>query len=244
MIFLLILFGNVWIWKMLSFNIFIGSLVILVSAVSFVTYKNNHKTIGLAVLMFTLVLVQIKTTNVKSLVALSETQKIQSIQRMSEYPPVYVHLFGKTVWIPAARWFEQRHEYRIITRLGNNFSEVIDPNLYFIASHPRETDSIESFEKFPFIALPLFALGLVGLIKGKNFMLLVVLGILPLVVSILVGTRNPVGPISLFPLFWLAIYIGADKIYTRFATKKPKVMVGLVVLYILVFVQTIIYALN
>ncbi|MBX4205575.1 hypothetical protein KW795_00080 [Candidatus Microgenomates bacterium] len=245
MIFLLISFVNLWLYKIASFNIVIAVLVLAISFLVLNSYRRNKVYVLLIVLFIILSIVQIRTTNVKSLINLSEDQKVSQTRRVRQYPPVYINFLGKTIWIPVAHWFEERKEYRVLDRLGKNFSEILDPNLYFFASHPRETDQIESFEKFAYILLPIFIIGFVKFLKSKNVVLLVLTLVVPILISTIIGTRNPIGPITLFPLFTLSIYLGLGFVYQKINQKnKTKVVIGFGILYLLVFIQTVIYAIN
>lgn len=51
----------------------------------------------------------------------------------------------------------------------SNFFQGIDPNYYFFANHPRERAGITEKDKFSFIFLPFFILGLFFAIKERKY---------------------------------------------------------------------------
>jgi hypothetical protein len=134
-----------------------------------------------------------------------------------------------------ANWFEQRKETISIYKIGKNFSEVIDPNLYFFANHPREKAGAKEFEKFSYILLPIFILGLFEL--KKRHLKYLILTLSPIVFISIIGNNSPLGPFSLFPFFTIIISLGLKKFLLN-----RKFLIFKLIIFLLVFIQTISYA--
>lgn len=210
--FFLLLFLNLWIWKIVSVSLLIGLVVIL-------TTIFRGKKIGIFLLLL-LLLIQVKTTNIVPLTRLSEDEVVRQIQRMREYNnPRIAHIL------------EERPEALIFFKLQNNLSQLVDPNFYFFANHPRERAGVNEFEKFPYLLIPFFIYGLYKLVKKREYLFFAVYLLFPLAVLSLIGLNNPLGPFSLFPFILTTSYEGF--------VKKPIIAA----IYILVFLQVLAYAL-
>ena len=133
LILLLIHFTNFWIWGIFSESIFLGLLISVTTLLLFFSLeksKNIFKILFITSLGL-LTLLQIKSTQVISLVNISNDDRRLIDMRLREYPPIYVKTFGKTVWIPAANWLEQRPESIAFYRLSKNFSEIISHGISY-----------------------------------------------------------------------------------------------------------------
>ncbi len=197
----LVLLANFWIWRILFNSIPLGLLVLVSSIFLYLSFKRSSKKHFFTFLvLFSLLLIsQWKTTSEESLVELSNDEQRVQQMRLKEYPLVFFKIGRKTVWIPLAHWFEGREESIAFFRILENFSETIDPNLYFFANHPRERVGINEFKKFPYIFLPLFFYGLVLSITERRKLVLGISFILPVVLISIIGHKNQFGPFSLFP---------------------------------------------
>lgn len=210
--FFLLLLLNLWIWKIVSVSLLIGLVVIL-------TTIFRVKKIGIF-LLFLLLFFQVKTTNRVPLTHLSEDEIVRQIQRMREYDnPRIAHIL------------EERPEALVFFRIQNNLSQLVDPNFYFFANHPRERAGINEFEKFPYLLIPFFIYGFYKLVRKKEYFFLIFYLFLPLLVLSLIGLNNPLGPFSLFPFILATSYEGF--------IKKP-IFAGI---YVLFFLQVLAYAL-
>lgn len=202
------LLGNLWIWKALIVN----PLIALVMFSSTICLYNHKRMYLLFVLTFTATLVlQFLTTNITSLTSLDNDQKRIQSMRLEEYPPVKINLFDKTLWLPVAHWYEGRKESIAFFRIITNFSENIDPNLYFFANHPRQRVGIQEFEKFPYILLPIFLMGILISLKSWKKEVFFISLFIPLFVLSLIGNNNSLGPFVLFPFLAVAISFGLEK---------------------------------
>ena len=206
----LILFGNFWIWKAFSFSFPIFLLLVGASVLAYRFIKSKGKLLGFLFFFVLIVFSQWKTTSPASLTVLLNDDIRLRDQRLKEYPPVFIKVGSKTVWIPVAHWFEGRKETIAVFRLANNLSEVIDPNLYFFANHPRERVGVSEFEKFPFILFPFFFVGVlttVGLKRLRPYFLSLIITILLLS---LFGNKNRLGPFALIPFIVSLSAIGGE----------------------------------
>ena len=228
-----VLLLNLWIWRILSINLFLGLILISITiCLSVLFVKPNKKLTGiLAILGVLLLILQWTTTKNASLINLSNDQIRVRDMRLREYPPIY--------FLPIAHWFEGRRESIAFFRLLNNFSEAVDPNLYFFANHPRERVGVKEFEKFPYVFLPAFLIGVLVLAERKKKVFLLSL-LLPLAVLTLKGSDNPLGPFTLFPAFSVAIATGTKFFYDALR-KKRVIILAVLILILAVFIQTLAY---
>ena len=210
--FFLLLLLNPWIWKIVGVSLFVGIIVILATIF-------HNKKFGVLLLLILLV-VQVKTSQIVPLTKLSEDEIVREVQRMREYDnPRIAHIL------------EERPEMITFFKLQNNFSQLVDPNFYFFANHPRERAGVSEFEKFPYVLIPFFIYGFYKLIKKKKYFFIVLFLLLPITILSVIGLNNPLGPFSLFPFILITSYEGF--------IKKPV----FAVIYIVVFLQILAYAL-
>lgn len=96
---------------------------------------------------------------------------------------------------------------------------AIDINYYFFASHPRERATIEDFEKFLPIFIPLLILGIIKLFKNI-FSLVITIFVLAL--SPILDPRYYLGPVFIFPIFTAILAVGAKVLFDYADKKKGK----------------------
>jgi len=208
-ILLVVLFGNWWIWKVFSFNFLTGITLVFVTILLYrLTRKYTKNTFTSFTILFLLLLFfQFKTTGISSLTLLSNDDIRVRDMRLREYPPLK---------IPVGWWFEGRKESIAFFRILKNFSEVIDPNLYFFANHPRERVGFIEFEKFHFVFIPFFLLGIFKLIDQNKILYTFLSFILSVLLILTIGNYNPIGPFSLFPAISVTTIYGAEYVYKKF----------------------------
>ena len=206
----LILFGNFWIWKAFSFSFPIFILLVGASLLAYRFIKGKGKLLGFLFFFVLIVFSQWKTTAPTSLTVLLNDDIRLRDQRLKEYPPVFIKVGSKTLWIPAAHWFEGRKETIAVFRLAKSFSEVIDPNLYFFANHPRERVGVSEFEKFPFILFPFFFVGILTTVGSRRFRPYFLSLIITILLLSLFGNKNELGPFALFPYIVSLSSIGGE----------------------------------
>lgn len=227
---LLALFGNLWIYKIFQYSTLLGLLTI---ATSYILYEASNKQTKtnlakLSILLMITMLVQYKISDINALTYLNihETDKQQ--YRVRAYPPPKI--------LPLANWLELRPETLAFYKIEQNISEIVDPNLYFFANHPRERIGVQEKELFPYIFLPAFILGLLKINKKNTIPYAIAAS--PIVLISTIGNSNPLGPFTLFPLFAVSIAQGLKSL--NHTSKFTKLL--LAILFILVFIQSYAYS--
>jgi len=222
---------NIWIWKVFLFSPIIAILIFCTTITFYLSLKNRKKYLSKFIMLFLFLLIfQVKTTVPSSLTSLTNDQIRQRDQRLREYPPVRINVFGKTLWIPAAHLLEGRIESIAFSRIKENFFETLDPNLYFFANSPRQRIGIDEFEKFPYIYLPFFIYGVFFLFENKDKQILLISVFLPIILLSVLGHNNPIGPFLLFPFLAVATTIGANELSIYVAKNRIFLIILLLIL--------------
>jgi hypothetical protein len=197
---LISLLANLWIYKIFAISFFLGILVFLATVL---LIKNSK---FFLLLFVPLLFFQIQTTNRPSLTAISNDDRRVIDMRIRSYPPKFLRL---------GYWLEKRKESLFFNRVATNLFENIDPNLYFFSNHPRERVGIREFEKFPYILLPFFLLGVLNFVSKKNKLFWLISFLIPLTILSIIGNKNNFGPFSLFPFMAVSINEGLKKLQTK-----------------------------
>ncbi len=227
-------FTSIWIWKILTTNLFLGILV-LTSSIFLCKLSNRKRNNVLYFILFTLLLIfQYKTTSIKTLHSLTKQEEVLQIQRLKEYPPVYIPIGSKAIWIPAAHWLEGREESVVLMHMSQNFAEVIDPNFYFFANHPREWVGVDEFEKFSYVLLPFFLYGVYLSVKEKRW-IIIGSALMPLFLHTIIGNNNPLGSFSLLPFFIVTISRGLKEAYEYIKHFSLSVRYTSLAIFLLIF---------
>ncbi len=216
------LFANLWIYKIFAANFFLGVLILLASIL---LLKNNKYFL---LFFIPILFLQINTTNKTSLTEISNDDRRIIDMRLRAYPSKFLRL---------GYWLEERKESIIFNRITTNLFENLDPNLYFFSNHPGQRVGIKEFEKFPYILLPFFLLGIFDLISKKNNIFWLISFLVPIIILSIIGNKNNLGPFSLFPFFIIPIYEGLKKL------QKKHFKIFIIVL-ILVLIQIISYEIS
>jgi hypothetical protein len=145
-----------------------------------------------------------------------------------------------------AHWLEQRPETLSLYRIQSNLKEVLSPNYYFFANHPNERVGVREHEKFPYLLLPFFILGLFSLDYRKNKAVIAFFIFAPILLVALAGTYFDIEPISLYPVIAVSSVLGIEHGWKRIAKLIPKrfkiIIVGIsIFLYVLVFIQSVFF---
>jgi hypothetical protein len=245
LLFLIAVFGNLWLWRILNSNIWLGIVLIVFSYLLIKAIEGKKFNFILVSLFFVVLLFQWETTVVRDLVSLNNDEQRLQQQRLKEYPPVKISLGGKTLWIPIAHWFEGRRESIAFSRIKQNLFEDLDLNLYFFAGHPRERIGFKEFEKFSYVLLPFFILGIFNLVKNKKYSLIPFF-VFPLALLAIIGNNNQVGPFSVFPFITAGIYKGSDTFYkyvSGFSFKqRALILIVVFLVFLLSMLQIISYS--
>jgi hypothetical protein len=242
--FIFILLANIWIWKLLVSNIFLGIAIIITSWLLYRALKFNSSSVLLFIFLGIVLLFQWKMGPTYSLTELNNDQIRVKDMRLREYPPIYFKIDAKTIWVPVAHWLEERKESIVLSRLTDNFFSTLDINQYFFAGHPRERVEMTEFEKYPYILLPFFILGIFILLKKKSKVFITFL-VLPIILITFISNQSMLGPFCLFPAITVAIAMGLENAYGLIPKKyQRKALIFFVSLFILIFIQSISYAIS
>lgn len=98
-----------------------------------------------------------------------------------------------------------------IEKYIQNTIENLDPNLFFLSSHPRERPGVYEFEKYWIIFLPFFILGFFDFLKrpGRIFSLYIICIIF---LSGFISRNYSPGPVFYFPVMNTFIFLGLEKV--------------------------------
>lgn len=195
------LFANLWIYKIFAVNFFLGVLILLATIL---LLKNNK---FILLFFIPILFFQIQTTNKTSLTQISNDDRRVIDMRLRSYPPKFLRL---------GYWLEERKESIIFNGVTTNLFENLDPNLYFFANSPRQRVGTREFEKFPYVLLPFFLLGMFDLVSKKNKIFWLISFFTPLIVLSVIGNKNDLGPFSLFPFFVTSINEGFKKLQSKY----------------------------
>lgn len=207
----LVLFLNLWIWKIFSLNLII--FVLLVFQTFLLWFVTSHKFqkkawIILVGIFAALLIFQYQTTKIGSLIKLdNDEQRIYDI-RIGLYNSK-IHIIRLLFYRLNLRNFFEGDLSRMSYRVQRNFFETIDPNVYFFAGHPRERVWANDFSKFPFIFIFPFLAGLYNFLTNKKYFLIYLSSISILLLSF-IGHINKLGPFVLFPPIVLFITEGLN----------------------------------
>ncbi len=143
--------------------------------------------------------------------------------RTREYRLVSIGLLNKRFSLPIGYWLEGSPASIGFSRIKESFFELLDPNLYFFGSHPRERVGADEFEKLPLLFLPFLALGLLEEIRRRPKWFYWSFFILPVFFLSFWGNRSPLGPFSLLPFLMINIFDGFNYLVRKyFANDKKK----------------------
>lgn len=215
----LIIAVNPWTLKILDRNVLILILVVAATICLYLVDQKFPKSKVLSAIFFTLLLLfQYQDTQVTSLNLLdNDEQRVQSL-RKSSYTSDF-HYVRLLIYKLNLRDYLEGDLNTISSRLQRNFFETIDPNIYFFAGHPRERVWAKDFEKFYFVFIIPFFIGLYKFLQQKNFFLKTV-SILIILFLTLIGHKNNLGPFILYPIFTTIIYYGLIEIYLFLKLRK------------------------
>lgn len=206
-IFLFVFLLNNWSWEIFSKNFYLFILIFFASLFCYLSLTKPAKLysyIFLSSLVFVL-FVQYQTTNKTEIFSLSPIEQYQLEIRRDYYPT--------TGGIDLARTQENKAGY-LFYKFQQNFFRNIDLNLFFFGNHPRERVGIREFEKFSFLFLPFFFVGLISAIKKYNLYILT--GLIVAIIGLsMIGQKNDLGPFVLMPFFVSVISLGFTALVTK-----------------------------
>lgn len=211
LIIIVVLISSLWTWELLSFNVYLLLVILGLSILLYLSIIWSSKKILyiFCLILIPVLIVQWKTTNNASLNYMNLTDRYLFATRRKELSMSITN---------SERYLENKATY-MFYKFEQNLLRHIDLNLYFFGGHPRERSGIREFEKFSFLFLPFFILGLLRLIEYFPGQLLVSLFI-PLLGLSIIGHDNPIGPFSLFPFFSATIAVGLFFTIKKILKKK------------------------
>lgn len=232
----IVLFFNLWLFKIFSLNLLLGLTTLSSFLALYLAYLKDTKKYFTVSIIFIgiLCLFQYQTASSTNITNLSAEDKYNQELRMRAYPPLYLTIANKKKYIPVAYWFEAKFPAVALYKTQQNIFAFLNPNLYFFANHPLERVGVVEFEKFPYIFLPVFFLGVFE-IKKKQFKF-VLLGAIPLLMFFFFAPNSSLGPFSLFPIISLLTSLGVAKVI-----ENKKLVAPFLILLVLVFIQTLAY---
>lgn len=225
---LFLLLTNFWWWRIVTYSLPLASLIIVTTAFLILLLRGKLSIKFVFIPFIILALWSLLSTKRIPLSFQTESERVQSIERVKGYPLIYS--------LPIAHWLEERQETLALYTLQKNFFESLDPGLYFFNNHPRERVGYKEFEKFSFVVLPIFILGAVSVWETKKRRSAFLFFVIPILLFTCIGTNTPLGPILLFPFIFAVTNVGVEKL-------QPKSGVFLVFLafYILSCIQILSY---
>lgn len=246
-ILILVTFANPWIWRLWNNNLTVFLLAVVTTFILWISLytKFINKLWILSILLFLgLLYFQFSSTKPQSLTLLdNDEQRVRSL-RLSFYNPSSHYMRVLFAHLNLKNFLEG--DFNIAsTRWQRNFFETIDPNVYFFGGHPRGRVWANDFEKFPFIFVLPFLLGLYSLINKKQLLFWSLLGFTIFIVSFW-GHKNTLGPFVIFPFLIIATTYGANLLFRKTkAFPKSWQILSLfsgVVIIIISIIQSFIYA--
>lgn len=206
---LFVLITSHWSWEIFSFNFYLLSLIWIASILLYISFLKSSKKFAyfFCLLMILILVVQWKTTNNANLFYMDSTYQYNFNTRRGELSSFNFNILEKNITVNSGRFLENKLTF-MLYKLQQNFFRSLDLNLYFFGGHPREREGVREFEKFSFLSLPFFLLGLVYIVKHRIWQIILSLFI-PLIVVSVIGHDNYLSLFSLFPFFAVTITIGA-----------------------------------
>jgi len=203
-IFLLVVLGNAWIWRILGGFLFLG--LGLMSLSFFLVFNFKIPTFILLAVLGSFLL---KNTFDTNLLYVSPLEKDKLVHRHEYYSQGLGKIYKNRIGI-----YLNYSVAPYISRFSKNLSYNLDPNLYFFANHPRERGGVIEFDKFFYISLPIFVFGLTSLLSSA-FVLPVIYFAVSLFITAFLFPGYDLGPVLLFPFIVTVLYLGVVKIIGR-----------------------------
>ena len=242
-----VIFLNPWTFRIMQHNLLIVFLIFMMSAL---LYKAMSGTITKKITVFCVMLLipimvfQWKTTTPQSLTLLENDEQRVRETRLTFYNPSshYVRLLFYKLNL---KNFLEGELHTASFRIQRNFFESIDPNIYFFGGHPRARVWANDFEKFPFILIFPFLIGMYLVVRRKLFL---IWGYFLISFALLsfVGHKNSLGPFILFPPLVVVILTGIEEIKVGFGNLPKKysnvILVSTILIFLLSVIQVFTYA--
>lgn len=223
LIFIFVVITTPWTWKILNNNILICLLLILIAYI-FLKLLLIKRIIIELIILFGLAFLVVSVINLQlgfdqQLDKLDVNEEVKLNERHRYYAKDLGAFFLNKY---SLNYYKNYNPY--FYKFQRNFFSVLDSNLYFFASHPRERAGINEFVKFPSLYLVFFILGIIYSLKLRSLLVIVYL----LVAALINGFLSPafeLGPILFFPFVTALTALGV--IYSisllKFLIKKIRI---------------------
>ncbi len=198
-LFSLLLLFSPWLWRIWQSAPLLMFLLVLLC----IAIKKKKIWLTIPLLVLTAV-IYFLTTPRASLSQVTPGEQLEITSDLAAYPPI--------TFLPVAHVLEQRREMIVTRHFLSRLFELIDPNYYFFANHPRSPVGADDFAKFPWIFLPLALLGLYRLISAGHKLFLVSFMTCLLIISF-TGFSSRLGPWLIFPFVFTLIYQGVRYVF-------------------------------
>lgn len=194
---IVIVFTTPWAWKILNYNVFLCLILILITAIFLkLLFSNKFNVILTLILCLAFLIVTVINLQIgfdQDLRKLNVNEKVQLNERHRYYAGELGIIFLNRF---SLNYYKNYNPY--FYKFQRNFFSVLDLNLYFFASHPREREGISEFEKFHSLYLIFFVVGIIYSFRLRP--LLVMLYLLAAgLVSGLISPTFELGPVLFFP---------------------------------------------
>lgn len=206
---LLLIFSSSWFLKIVSYNTFLGILMVLLSlGLCYVVFSKQKIVwmlffLGYSVATFVIVSRFFDTT----IFTTDRLEKMQLDER-GRY-------MGKLDFNFNSEWLLPFY------KIEKNFFYLLDLNQYFFAGHPRERGDAYEFEKFNFFFMSLFLLGIWRVVKLRYFELLV-LAFSQILFSSLISPGGEIGVLPVLPILVVVMALGLSFLITLVYLKFKK----------------------
>lgn len=197
LILILISILNPWIWKIFQQNVLLSVLLISLSFLLFnLIWKSQFSPGYLISTLFVFAVLSVMGIWLgydQGLKKLESYEEIKINDRHKYYAKELGNLFLNKY---SLNFYKNYNPY--FYKFQSNFFSVLDPNLYFFASHPRERAGINEFEKFPSIYLIFFIFGIIYILQFQARVTIVYL-IMAAFISGFISPGFGFGPFLFFP---------------------------------------------
>lgn len=215
LLFLVITFGNLWMWRIFKENLLLSILLVILSFLFLKQTVAKVKIHQLLIFILVFVIISFLTLRTgfdKNIFVTSPEDLAQLNKRHGYYAdelgPLYTNKFS-----------QQAYKYLStpIRKIEKNLFSSLDINLYFFASHPRERGTGE-FVKYSWVLLLFFILGFFSVMKYYKTVGSYFIG--AAFFSMLLGSTYPLGPVLFFPLINVLIVFGLISIINFLKRQK------------------------
>lgn len=196
-------FLNYWIWRILSVNFILAIILGLLTFFLYRLFLDDKFKIKITVILF-IIASSLNMLGGFDTKLLSNDWKDNS--KINDRHYFYFENLGK-LYNNKISIYLYNNILPTWYKFEENLFSVIDLNLYFFNSHPREREGVEEFKKYPFLLIPFFLIGLVYLVN-KRAKLVLVYAATTILINGFISADYKVGPILFFPLISLFIFFG------------------------------------